>query len=197
MNNAENRSQFEWLIFTLVHVVFFGGTAFAGFYTYGWALGVWVAAQATIAGLALTYLFAREVAGETLMKILVYAAEIANVVYIVHNGAIRIGVEAYNAAQIQKYEAGMAGAAQSGSRRVAEALGASAEKASQIASLFDDSTAVIASILAGVSLFVALVVLSIASRRRPSPKPAPVLGEFGQVAEAEEFNGYADPKAHR
>lgn len=207
-NNSEPRSLFEWSIFTIVHVVLFGGTMVAGFYTYDLGLGVWVAAQAIIAGMALTYLFAREVAGETLMKVLVYAAEVANIGYLVHNGAKRIGVEAFNAAQIQKYESGMAAAASSASRRVAETLGASAKSASEVATLFDDGTAIIASVLAGVSLFVALVVLSLASRRHPSQsrqgsaKPAPENNEdlepFEWPDEREEAgNGFRHPKAHR
>jgi hypothetical protein len=106
-------------------------------------------------------------------------------------------VESYNAAQVQKYEAGMSGAAKAGSLKVARALGASAKDASILERAFNNEVAVIASVLAFLEFFTSLVVLSLASRRQASARrPAPV-GEFSEVEAAEEFNGHSSPKAHR
>lgn len=208
-HQPESRTLFDWTIFALVHLIVVGGIAVAGFWIYGFGLGVWVAISATVAGLALTHLHKVEVPGETLMRVLIYLFASLNAGYLVHNGAKVIGVESYNAAQVQKYGAGMTGAAKAGSVKVARTLGASAKDASELAKVFDNEVAVIASIFAFLELFTALVVLSLASRRTLAQKvitqgaQEPVSKdvdfepfEWGDERE-EASNGHRRSKAHR
>src|SRR5262245_19000770 len=100
----EKRGIFDWLIFLLIHIVLIGGIGVAGFYVYGMRLGIWLAVSATVAGFASAYLFAKEIPGETFMKVVLGLLVAANAAYLVHNGARNIGIKDYNAAQIEKYE---------------------------------------------------------------------------------------------
>jgi hypothetical protein len=173
-NPNTNRSSFDWLIFLAIHCVIIGGIAYAGFAVYGQTLGAWVAASAIVAGLASMYLFAKDVPGETLMKIWLGLAVAANAAYLVHNGARAIGVEAYNAAQIQKFEKGMAQAAQTRSRSIARQIGLSAKSASELERIFDDGVSLIAALLAFFELSSAIVIFSIASKRLGAANFRPV-----------------------
>ncbi len=161
----DNRSIFDWIMFLLIHFVLIGGISYAGFAVYGNRLGSWVAASAAIAGMASAYLFAKVVPGETTMKVWLGICVAANAGYLVHNGAQAMGVEAYNNAQVRKFEAGMAQAAQSTTTRIARQLGASAKDASQIEKMFDNSVSTIAALLAFLELSSAIVIFSVASRR--------------------------------
>lgn len=161
----EQRSLFDWGLFTIIHLILIGAIGYAGFYVYGAHLGLWVAASATIAGLVSTYLFAKIVPGETLMKIWLGLCVAANAGYLVHNGARSIGIETFNNAQVKKFEIGMAEAAQSQSRRVARELGLSIKAASELEKVFDDGVSLIAAILAFLELASGIVVFSISSKR--------------------------------
>lgn len=175
---SDNRSIFDWIMFLLIHIILIGGIAYAGFQIYGPRLGVWVAASAFIAGVTSSYLFAKIVPGETVMKVLLGLAVAANAAYLVHNGAQAIGVEAYNAAQIKKYELGMAAAAGATTRTIARALGASAKEASNLEKAFSDGVSTIAALLAFLELSLAIVIFSIASKRtneaRRLARPTPI-----------------------
>jgi hypothetical protein len=160
-----HRSIFDWLIFIVIHMVLIGGISYAGFAVYGYTLGAWVAASAIVAGFASLYLFAKEVPGETLMKIWLGLCVAANAGYLVHNGARAIGVQAYNATQVEKFEKGMSAAAQSQSKKVARELGLSAKDASELARVFDDGVSLIAALLAFLELSSAIVIFSLASKR--------------------------------
>src|SRR5262245_61579393 len=162
---TEKRGIFDWLIFLLIHIVLIGGISVAGFYVYTPQLGAWVAASAIVAGFASTYLFAKEVPGETTMKCMLYLCVALNAAYLVHNGAQRIGVDSYNAAQIQKYEAGMAEAGKATSRRIASTLALSAKSATELEKAFSNGVALWAAILAFMEIGLALIVFAISSRR--------------------------------
>ena len=221
MNNqnditSEYRTSFDWIMFLMIHLVLIGGIAYAGFRIYGARLGVWVAASAFIAGVTSSYLFAKIVPGETIMKILLGLSVAANAGYLVHNGAQAIGVEAYNAAQIRKYEIGMAAAAGATTRSIARALGASAKDATNLDVAFSDHVSTIAAILAFIELALAIIIFSIASKRTnaqrrlatgggvpqtaPQPMPqsfatsSPRVGFSGNYAPAQS-NGDQHPKA--
>lgn len=168
----EKRSIFDWLIWTLIHVVIIGAITYAGIEVYGWRLGLWVAASATVAGFASCYLFAKEVPGETLMKVWLYICVALNAAYLVHNGARNIGIEGYNTAQVEKYERGMAEAGKATSRRIARELRLGAESSSKIELAFSDGISVIVAILAFLELASALVIFAIGSRRIVKPEPA-------------------------
>ena len=161
----DNRSIFDWIMFLLIHFVLIGGIGYAGFAVYGNRLGSWVAASAAIAGMTSAYLFAKVVPGETTMKVWLGICVAANAGYLVHNGAQAMGIEAYNNAQVRKFEAGMAQAAQSTTRSIARQLGASAKDASQIEKMFDNSISTIAALLAFLELASAIVIFSVASKR--------------------------------
>lgn len=162
---TENRSIFDWLIWTLIHAVIIGAIAYAGIQVYRPRLGLWVAASATVAGFTSCYLFAKDVPGETLMKVWLYLCVALNAAYLVHNGARNIGIEGYNAAQVEKYERGMAEAGKATSRRIARELRLGAENASKIELAFSDGVSVIVAILAFLELASALVIFAIASKR--------------------------------
>src|SRR5262249_12360687 len=121
-----NRSLFDWIVWTFIHVILIGGISYAGFAVYKSGLAAWVAASAIVAGFVSMYLFAKDVPGETLMKIWLGLAVPMNAEYLVHNGAKATSGQAYNDAQVAKFEAGIAAAAQSQSRRVAKEVGLSA-----------------------------------------------------------------------
>ena len=161
----DNRSIFDWIMFLLIHCILIGGIGYAGFAVYGNRLGSWVAASAAIAGMTSAYLFAKVVPGETTMKVWLGICVAANAGYLVHNGAQAMGIEAYNNAQVRKFEAGMAQAAQSTTRSIARQLGASAKDASQIEKMFDNSVSTIAALLAFFELASAIVIFSVASKR--------------------------------
>lgn len=179
----EKRGIFDWLIFTLIHLALLGGIGVAGFYVYGWRLGIWVAVSAAIAGFASCYLFAKDVSGETLMKCWLGLCVAANAGYLVHNGARVIGIEAYNAGQVEKYERGMVEAGKSASRRIARELRIGAESASKLEKAFGDGVALIAAILAFVELASALTIFAISSRRLHPP--ARQTGEFDDIESIE------------
>lgn len=163
--HTEKRSIFDWLIFLLIHAVLIGGITVAGFYVYSPQLGAWVAASAIVAGFASAYLFAKEVPGETTMKCMLYLCVAMNAAYLVHNGAQRIGVDSYNAAQIEKYERGMAEAGKATSRRIARELRLGAADAAKLEMAFSNGVALWAAILAFLEIGLALIVFAISSRR--------------------------------
>jgi len=162
---TENRSAFDWIMFLLIHVVLIGGVSYAGFQIYGQELGMWIAASSIITGLASTYLYAKIVPGETIMKIALGIAVAANAAYMVHNGARAIGIGAYNDAQVKKYEAGMAAAAGATSRAIARAIGASAKESSAIEKTFSDGVSTVAALLAFLELVLAIIIFALASKR--------------------------------
>lgn len=164
-STTEQRSLFDWIVFTIIHLILIGAISYAGVYVYGPQLGAWVAASATIAGLVSTYLFAKIVPGETLMKVWLGLCVAMNAGYLVHNGARSIGIETFNGAQMKKFEIGMAEAAKSQSRGVARQLGLSAKAASELEKVFDDGVSLIAAILAFLELASGIVIFSIASKR--------------------------------
>lgn len=161
----EKRSAFDWIMFLLIHVVLIGGITYAGFAIYGERLGIWVGASAFIAGVTSTYLYAKIVPGETIMKVLLGLAVAANAAYMVHNGAKAIGINAYNDAQIKKYEKGMAAAAGATSRAIARTIGASAKDASAIEKTFSDGVSTMAALLAFIEMSLAIIFFSVASKR--------------------------------
>lgn len=177
----EKRSIFDWLIFTLIHVVVIGAISVVGFYVYGFKLAIWVAASATVAGLASCYLFAKDIPGETFMKCWLYLFVAANAGYLAHNGAQKVGVEDYNAAQVKKFELGMAEAGKATSRRVARELRLGAENASKLERTLSDSVSVIVAILAFLELASALLIFAIGSRR--IAKPEPIVAQQARVVE--------------
>lgn len=202
----ENRSIFDWVIFTFIHLVLLGGIGYAGFHVYGSRLGAWVAVSAAVAGFASCYLFAKDIPGETLMKIILGLCVAANAGYLVHNGAQQIGVNSYNAAQVEKFERGMAEAGKATSRRIAKELRLGAESASKIELAFGDGVALIAAILAFAELASALVIFAIASKRGQQQKQAsrqPLTeprrsGEFDDVEEIEvRPTSHLEGKDHR
>ena len=161
----EHRTAFDWIMFLLIYAVLIGGISYAGFAIYGQQLGMWVAASSIIAGLASTYLYAKIVPGETIMKIALGIAVAANAAYMVHNGARAIGIGAYNDAQVKKYEAGMAAAAGATSRVIARAIGASAKDATAIEKTFGDGVSTVAALLAFLELVLAIIIFALASKR--------------------------------
>jgi hypothetical protein len=163
--HSERRSIFDWLIWSLIHLVVIGAITYAGIQVYGMRLGLWVAASATVAGFASCYLFAKDVPGETLMKVWLYLCVAANAGYLVHNGARQIGIDSYNTAQVEKFERGMAEAGKATSRRIARELRLGAENASKIELAFADGVSVIVAVLAFLELASALVIFAISSRR--------------------------------
>lgn len=162
---TEKRSFFDWIIFLLIHICIIGGISVIAFYVYRDKLAVWVAVSATVAGLACTYLYAKDIPGEVPMKCMLYICVAANAGYMAHNGARDIGVKSYNAAQVEKYERGIAAAGKSTSRRVAKELGLSAERASQLEKTFSDGVSVTVAVLAFLELGMALIVFAISSKR--------------------------------
>ena len=179
-NQNDKRTIFDWLIFTLIHIVVIGAIGYAGVQVYGPRLGLWVAASATVAGFASCYLFAKDVPGETLMKVWLYLCVAANAGYLAHNGARNIGIENYNAAQVEKFERGMAEAGKATTRRSAKELRLGAENASKIELAFSDGVSIIVAILAFLELASALVIFAIGSRR--IVKPEPIVAQRRQVA---------------
>jgi hypothetical protein len=161
----EKRSAFDWVVWSMMHIVVIGGISVAGFVVYSAGLGAWVAASAIAAGFTSLYLFAKEVPGETLMKVWLGLCVAANAGYLVHNGARSIGVEAYNNAQIAKFERGMSQAARSSSRSVAKQVGLSVKDATALEKIFDDGVAAFAALLAFLELSSAIVLFAIASKR--------------------------------
>jgi len=176
----EKRELFDWAIFVLIHAIVIGGLGFVGYKVYGPKLGIWVGISAAVAGLTSTYLFAKIVPGETMMKVILGLAVAANAGYLVHNGAQSMGIEVYNAAQIKKFEVGMAQAAQSGTRSVARILGQNAKDASALERVFGDSVSVIAATLAFLELALAMMFFALASKRvsRVRKNAAASLSEF-------------------
>lgn len=192
---TENRSAFDWIMFLLIHAVLIGGISYAGFAIYGQQLGMWVAASSIIAGLASTYLYAKIVPGETIMKIALGIAVAANAAYMVHNGARAIGIGAYNDAQVRKYEAGMAAAAGATSKVIARIIGASAKEATSIEKTFGDGVSTLAALLAFLELVLAIIIFALASKRVRAIDEAEASPQGGSVASAPPY--YAPPVAAR
>lgn len=192
---TENRSAFDWIMFLLIHAVLIGGISYAGFAIYGQQLGMWVAASSIIAGLASTYLYAKIVPGETIMKIALGIAVAANAAYMVHNGARAIGIGAYNDAQVRKYEAGMAAAASASSKIIARIIGASAKEATSIEKTFGDGVSTLAALLAFLELVLAIIIFALASKRVRAIDEAEASPQGGSVASAPPY--YAPPVAAR
>ena len=162
---TEKRPALDWVVFAIIFVVLVGAIWYAGLSVYGPRLGHWVGASAFIAGLVHLYLFAKIVPGETIMKVWLGLCVALNAGYIVHNGASAMGVEAYNTAQVKKYEIAMGQAAQATSRRVAREIGLSAQTASQVEKAFGDGVSLIAAVLAFLELASSIVIFAIASKR--------------------------------
>lgn len=162
---TDNRSIFDWVVWTVIHLVLVGGIACAGFSVYGSQLGAWVGASALIAAMTSMYLFHVDIKGETLMKVLLGLSVAANAGYLVHNGAQAMGVEVYNAAQVRKFEAGIAAAAKARYRTVAQQVGMASKEASVIEKIFDNEVALIAGMLAFLELALGITFFSIASKR--------------------------------
>ena len=191
---TEKRSAFDWIMFLAIHLILIGGISYAGFQIYGERLGVWVAASALVAGFTSTYLYAKIVPGETIMKVLLGLAVAANAAYMVHNGAKAIGISAFNDAQVKKYEAGMAAAAQSTTRAIARTLGATAKESSAIEKTFSDGVSTVAALLAFLEMSLAIIFFAVASKRvsviergsdpqsmpQVAPLPSPVLPQMPQ-----------------
>lgn len=217
---TERRSAFDWIMFLAIHLILIGGISYAGFQIYGERLGVWVAASALVAGFTSTYLYAKIVPGETIMKVLLGLAVAANAAYMVHNGAKAIGISAFNDAQVKKYEAGMAAAAGATSRAIARSLGASVKDATAIEKTFSDGVSTVAALLAFLEMSLAIIFFAVASKRvsaiergndpqpmpQVAPPPAPMLprGGMGFATSSTNFstggspiqnNGHTDPKA--
>lgn len=171
-NQTEHRSIFDWGIFTLIHVIVITGIAIVGFYVYGQVLAVWVAVSATVAGLASTYLFAKEVPGETLMKCILYLFVALNAGYLAHNGAKRAGVDAYNGAQVEKFNTAISEAGKATSWRVARELRLGAENASKLERVLSDGVSVVVAVLAFLEMGMALLIFAISSRRLKTPATA-------------------------
>lgn len=172
------------MAFALIHLVLIGGISVAGFYVYGLRLGVWVAASAIVAGFASMYLFAKEVPGETTMKCALGLCVALNAMYLVHNGARNMGIEQYNAAQMEKYERGMSEAGKSASRRIARELALGAQNASKLEKVFSDGVSFTAAILAFLELGMALIVFAISSKRLAREKnshPEPTREEIEEL----------------
>lgn len=161
----ENRNMFDWLMFLAVHSIIIGGISYAGWHVYGERLGVWVAASAMVAGITSSYLFAKVVPGETLMKVVLGIAVALNAGYIVHNGARNVGISSYNDAQLRKFEVAMGAAAKARTRAVANAIGINARDSTQLEQAFGDGVSTIAAILAFFELCLAVIFFAIASKR--------------------------------
>jgi hypothetical protein len=198
--NDDNRSVFDWVIFTIIHLVVIIAISVVAFYVYTKHLGIWVAASATVAGFASCYMFAKIIPGETLMKVILGLAVAANAGYLAHNGAKKIGVEDFNNKQVEKFEKGMAIAGAVTSRRIARELRLGATEASKLETIFSDGMATTAATLAFLELACALVIFAISSRRLQS-KPAQVVQRVRQpVDEIEQTEIDAGPrmgKEHR
>lgn len=183
-DNNDDRSVFDWTIFAIIHLVVIGAITVVGFYLYGTHLGIWAASSATVAGLASCYMFARDIPGETLMKVILGIAVALNAGYMAHNGAKKIGVEDYNNKQVEKFEKGMAIAGQSTSRRIARELRLGAESASKLETVFSDGMAATAATLAFAELGIALVVFAIASRRLKAKRIPVAQGSASWIPES-------------
>lgn len=177
----EPRSIFDWIVFTFIHIILIGGISYAGVAVYGRTLGAWVAASAIVAGFTSMYLFAKDVPGETLMKIWLGLCVAANAGYLVHNGARAIGVQSYNDAQIRKFETAMTKAERTRSGQVARQIGLSAQSASTLEKMFDDGISLTAAALAFLELASAIVIFSIASRRIRSERPTKAAIDFWEI----------------
>ena len=164
-STTENRTAFDWIMFLLIHVCLISGIAYAGFATYGDRLGMFAAASAFIAGITSTYLYAKVVPGETIMKVLLGLAVAANAAYMVHNGAKAIGIGAYNDAQVKKFELGIAAAAGATSRSIARTMGASVKDATIIEKTFGDGVSTVAALLAFLEMSLAIIFFAVASKR--------------------------------
>lgn len=190
----EKRTAFDWIMFLAIHCILIGGISYAGFSIYGDRLGVWVAASALVAGFTSTYLYAKIVPGETIMKVILGLAVAANAAYMVHNGAKAIGITAFNDAQIRKYEAGMSAAAGATSRALARTLGASVKDATAIEKTFSDGVSTVAALLAFLEMSLAIIFFAVASKRvatiergsdpqplpQVAPPPPPILPQMPQ-----------------
>lgn len=161
----EARPMFDWVVWSLIHVALIGAITYVGLRVYGSGLGGWVGTSAFIAACTSMYLFAKIVPGETFMKAILGLVVAANAGYLVHNGAQAIGVDAYNSAQLKKFEIGMSEAAKATSRRVARELGVNVRAASELEKAFGDGVAVTAALLAFLELSLAIIFFAIASRR--------------------------------
>ena len=166
----ENRQVFHWAIFILIYSILVGGISYAAFGIYGTNLGAFVAGSAAIAGLTSLYLWHVDVPGETLMKIVLGLAVAANAAYLVHNGARAAGVQAFNDAQVKKYEAGAAAAARAKTLSVARQIGLSTSKDSQLEKMFGSDVATIAAFLAFLELASSMIIFAVASKRQAASK---------------------------
>ncbi len=195
-NQNDERTVFDWTIFGLIHAVVIVAITVVAFYVYTWYLGVWVGASAVVAGLASCYMFAKDIPGETLMKVILGLAVAANAGYLAHNGAKKIGVEDYNNKQVEKFEKGMAEAGRATSWRIARQLRLGAENSSKLETIFTNSMATIAALLAFTELAIALTVFSLSSRR-PKAKRLSVEQGQGREREIQELESLYRGKAPR
>lgn len=193
-NENDERTVFDWTIFALIHLVVIGAISVVAYYLYGKHLGIWVAASAIVAGLTSAYMYAKNIPGETLMKVVLGIAVAANAGYIAHNSAKKIGVDDYNGKQLEKFEKGMAIAGQASSRWMARELRLGAVSASKVETIFSDGMASTAALLAFAELGIALAIFAIASRRlagRRSQALAIVSGPVALPAAQSQLQGKA------
>ena len=178
-NQYDQRTPFDWTIFILIHVVLVGAIFYAAGSTYGYKLGIWVGASAFIAALVSLYLFHVDVPGETAMKIILGLAVACNAGYLVYNGAQAVGIEAFNLAQVKKFEAGVSAASRASSRQVARQLGLTAKSASTLEKAFGDSVSVVAGLLSFAELALSIIIFAVASARHKTP--AVVVSDLGKA----------------
>lgn len=119
---AATRPMLDWLVWTVIHGVVVAGISIAAFYLYNIGLACWIMASAIVAAAASLYLFARDVPGETFMKIILALCVAANAGFLIYNGAKAWGAASFNSAQVEKYKAAMGAAAQAKTRAVANAM---------------------------------------------------------------------------
>lgn len=169
------RTLFEWCIFILIHAVLVGAIGYAAFQTYGAKLGAWVFASAFIAACVSLFFFHVEVKGETLMKIFLAIAVACNAGYLIHNGAKAAGVDAFNSAQVKKFELGVSAASKTTSKAIARQIGLSATNASKLEKAFGDEVSTIAALLGFIELALSLIFFAVGTARAKAPKEqAPV-----------------------
>lgn len=170
---STQRSVSDWLVFLAIYAILIGGIGWASFEVYGVKMGVWVTASAAIAGLVMLDFFRKDVPGEVLMKIIMAVFMAANAGYLAHNGLRSIGVEAFNSAQVQKYEKAVSAAARAQTRAVARQIGLDAKGQTQLLQYFGQDQTTTAAVLAFLELAGALICFVFSSRAESSGQTTP------------------------
>jgi hypothetical protein len=175
VSTYQQRSVSDWLIFLSIYAILIGGIGWASFEVYGSKMGVWVTASAAIAGLVMLDFFRKEVPGETFMKIVMSVFLALNAGYLAHNGLRSMGVEAFNNAQVRKYEAAMAAAARARTKTTARQIGLDAKGETVLAQYFSNDQTTLAAVFAFLELAGGLICFAFSSRRTTQNlKPQPV-----------------------